>query len=398
MDNNSRYFFALLTAFLKETTPLKPIDIDWEKIYYLSSIHFVSGALYVVIQRLEKDDKPEQVILKKFKSDFFNTTIRYDEQQKVYEEVIKKLNEHRIEHLFFKGSVIRDYYPVKQMRTLGDIDFLLHKKDQKAAYRALSEVGCKILTKEGHWTYMKGKLMIEAHDRIMYSDINSKADYVSYFENVWENASACENSYTYKLSMEYHFVFLITHIAKHFYGSGAGVRMILDIAVIINKFGDSLNFSYIWQELKKIKLDLFAKNIFQLCDIWFQVAVPDINVNMDDELFESISKYILEGGTFGFKKKKLVVQIIRRGYENINTSKMPRIKAFIDLIFLRYKYMKTLYPILVYLPILLPFAWIVRGVDCIVKTRKRTVNILKGLINCSDEAEEDYTMMKGIGL
>lgn len=398
MDNNSRYFMELLTSFLKETLPPKPCNVDWQRIYNLSSIHFISGAVYLAVERLKKEDKPEQAILNKFKSDFFNTTLRYEQQEKIYQEIIKKLNERRIEHLFFKGSVIRDYYPVKQMRTLGDIDFLLHEKDQRAAYEALSEVGYKNLTTNGHWQYKKGKLLIESHDKIMYSNINSKADYAAYFENVWDNASACDNSYTYQLNMEYHVIFLITHIAKHFYGCGAGVRMILDIAVIINKFGNSLNFSYIWEELKKLKLDVFAQNIFELCDRWFQVAVPNINFNMDDELFESMSKYILEGGTFGFNNRNPVVQIIRCGYEKTNNRKLALFKAFWGKIFLNYKDMKKLYPVIKNLPFLLPFAWIARGLQCIIKKRSRTVNILKGFAKCSDEAEESYNMMKGIGL
>lgn len=398
MDNNSKYFFALITAFLKETVPPKPINIDWEKIYYLSHIHFVSAAVYLSVQKIDKDEQPSQNILKRFKSDFFNTTLRYEEQEKAYEEITKKLNEEKIQHLFFKGTVLREYYPVKQMRTLGDIDFLLHEKDRNAVNEALLEIGYKNITNIGHWQYVKGKLLIEAHDKLMYSEINEKADYISYFQNAWNNANAEENSYTYKLNIEYHLIFVLTHIAKHFYGLGCGVRMILDIAVIINEFGDILDYTYLWKELKKLKLDVFAKNIFELCAGCFEVYVPGSEVEMDNETFEAISNYILEGGTFGFNNRNSTIHIIRKEYEKTDNHNLAQFKAFWGKIFLNYKTIINLYPILKKLPFLLPFAWIVRGFNCMVTRHKRTVNILKGLVSRSDEAEKSYEVMKKIGL
>ena len=167
MDNNSKYFFSLLTAFLKEELPPKPINIDWVKIYNLAHIHFVSGAIYTVIQKLDKAQQPEEKILTKFKSDFLNTILRYEEQEKAYKEIIKKLNEDKIPHLFFKGSVLREYYPVKQMRTLGDIDFPLYEKDHSKAKKALLQIGYKNLSNTGHWRYVKGNVVLEAHDKLI---------------------------------------------------------------------------------------------------------------------------------------------------------------------------------------------------------------------------------------
>lgn len=437
MDNSSQYFIALISAFLKENVPPKPIDINWKKVYKLSSIHCVSGAVYLAIQRLEKEDKPQLEILNKFKSDFFNTNLRYEEQEKVYKEIKGKLNEEHIEHIFFKGTEIREYYPAKEMRTLGDIDFLLHEKDEKLVNKILTEIGYENITTVDafHWQYKKGNLIIEAHNKLMYNDINFKVDYVYYFQNAWENAVPKEKGYTYKLKLEYNLIFLITHIAKHFYDSGAGVRMILDIAVIINKFGDSLNFLYIWQELKKIKLDVFAENIFGLCYKWFQITVPnkescnmqfwavptDLNVsscnkklsktcnfeaasnkivNMDDITYEILSKNILEGGIFGFNRKDRndAVYLMGHKYGKINNRKLARGMALLGKVFLNFKDMKKLYPILTKLPFILPFAWILRGFMCIRIKRNRTLNIIKGFFKYSDEADKFYELMERVGL
>ena len=412
MDTSSVYFIKLLTAFIKNTEPPKPGcmasseakrndqsgDIDWGKIYELASMHSLSGAVYLAIQRLEDSDKPQLSVLNKFKSDFFYANFRYEEQEKTYLEITKKLNEEKIEHLFFKGIVVREYYPVKQMRTLGDIDFLVHQKDQDAVRKVFTQMGYKNTSTKEHEKYRRGKTIIEAHDKIINKQFNSKVDYFSYFENVWDHAIAKENSYTLELDLNYHMVFLITHIAKHFYDFGAGVRMILDIAVIIEKFGDMLDFSYIWKELRKIKLDIFARNIFGLCGRWFNVKTLYEVFDIDEDDYQDMTKYILDGGTFGFSNNNIAISAIRKEYSKKENGKIIQLKAFWGKTFLDFNIMKQKYPFLKRFPFLLILAWAHRIYRCIVKKRSRTLKIINGIFKCTEEAENSYTMMKRIGL
>lgn len=400
MDDNNKYFIALLTAFIKEEVPPKPVNIDWNKIYKLAAIHSVSGAVYLAALRLEEKDKREVSILNKLKSDFFHTTYRYEEQEVIYQEIKKRLNDAHIKHLFIKGIIVRDYYPVKQMRTLGDIDIVIDNKDMQAVKEALIEIGYKniVSINEYHWQYVKRKSLIEVHDKLFYNNINLKSDFVTYFQNAWDNSISEENNYTYKLNMEYQLIFLIAHISKHFSSSGVGVRMILDIAVIINKFGNSINYSYILEELKKIKLDVFAENIFNLCDKWFKVKIPDITFNIDNNILDVISDYILECGSFGCTGKKQVFYEILKKYKKVDNHKLKMIKSFISKIFLKYNYMKELYPALVKFPILLPLTWILRWYNCLTKKRSRTLNILKSFTKGSDEINDMYIMMQKIGV
>lgn len=398
MDSNCQYFIELLVAFIKNTIPPKALDVDWNKIYDLASMHSLSGSVYLVIQRLDDNDKPELLVLNKFKSDFFYATLRYEEQEKAYREIIKKLNEEKIDHLFFKGIVLRDYYPVKQMRTLGDIDFLLHKKDQNAVKKVFTQMGYINKPCILHDKYEKGKVIIEAHDKIINKEINSKVDYFAYFENAWDHATLKDNKYTYELDLNYHLVFLLAHIAKHIYGSGAGVRLILDIAVIIDKFGDTLDFTYIWKELKEIKLDVFARSVFGLCDRWFQVKTSDTAFEMNDLTYSSMSGYIFDGGTFGHSNNNVAIGVLRKSYSKERNLKSMQFKAFCGKVFLNFGEMKEKYYILNKYPFLLPAAWAYRGYKCVVKKPGKTLRLVKGLYNCAEEAEKSYDMLKKIGL
>jgi hypothetical protein len=192
-------------------------------------------------------------------------------------------------------------------------------------------------------------------------------------------------------------MFLLTHLAKHFTGPGAGVRMVLDIAVILNKFSSVIDFAYLWKELKKIKLDDFASYIFELCRRWFAVTISSEKC-IDEEAIEAMEKYIIDAGTFGFTDRDQAVHMIRKEYGNGSNGKKAKLIALFKLFFMSYSQMKTLYPILEKLPFLLPFTWIVRGVNRATKKTKHTFKILKGFKASDNEASQSYEMMKKIGL
>jgi hypothetical protein len=404
MDSNTQYFFVLLRSFLKEATPPKAIEVEWENIYKLARIHAVSGAVYVAIQKLNKEAQPKDDILKKFKNDFIATFIRYHEQKKGCDEITVKLEEEKIQHIFLKGSVVKEYYPVKAMRTLGDIDLLIHKDDQEAAKKVLVKIGynnLSCLPSGRPWEYEKNNLRVEVHYKLIYSgEINNKADYGAYFGKVWENANPRDKGYRYELSLEFNLIYLITHMAKHFCYSGCGVRMFLDIAVIMIKFNEKINFYYLWRELKKIKLDIFAKNIFAICKKYFDIDISkteqDENFEIEDKNYDIISSYIIEGGAFG--NKSFYNYIIRQEYEKKASMKLAQTKLLFRVVFLEYKEMKKSFPVLENFPFLLPFFWVVRGFLCILTRRKSTVGILKELTAEHSEAEESYEVIKKIGL
>lgn len=412
MDINSRYFISLLSLFIKDTVPVNPgcmaenngngnigqSEVDWEEIYKLANIHSMGGIVYLAVQKLEEAQKPDISTINKFKSDFFYATYRCEEQEKAYREIVELFNEEKINHLFFKGIVIRDYYPVKQMRTQGDIDFLVHREDQEKVKNIFTRLGYRNISTKWHEKYKKGKIVFESHDKLINNDINSKADYVEYFENVWQYAKPKENSYTFELDINYHLVFLIVHIAKHFYEKGAGVRLILDIAVILEKFRDTLDFQQIWKHLENIKLDLFAKNIFALCERWFGVKVPGVLHDLDELTYISMSKYILEGGTFGYSNNNIAISALWKEYSKTESTKNLKFKALLKKIFLDFDMMREKYPILKKHPYLLLFAWIHRAFKCLTVTRERTFRILRGLRECSEESKNTYFMMKKIGL
>lgn len=57
-------------------------------------------------------------------------------------QLIHQLDAHQIDHLLFKGFIVRDYYtPCPELRTFGDIDFVIRKEDRQKCDELMKELG-----------------------------------------------------------------------------------------------------------------------------------------------------------------------------------------------------------------------------------------------------------------
>ena len=108
----------------------------------------------------------------------------------------------------------------------------------------------------------------------------------------------------------------------------------------------------------------------KLADVWFGGAESDADT-------EAIASYILQSSTYGIYSNNEVMQV-----GGIKSKKKARITYFFKVIFPSYKRMKTSYPVLKYLPILLPFMWVYRWFEVLFTRKenfKKTVNNIKAM-------------------
>lgn len=193
--------------------------------------------------------------------------------------------------------------------------------------------------------------------------------------------------YRYTFTDEYHFVYLMTHLAKHVKGSGAGVRMILDLALMIEK--RNLDFEWIESVLKITGLTSFSNYIFAFLSQYLNCDVP-----MDYEIPEDLSlfmEYIMEAGIFGKDGRDM-------GVAALKTSKSSKYSQIVRYIFPKAATISSRYTYLQKRPYLLPVAWVHRAVITASHTGhhiSRAVSMAK-----ADEKEVDRLkkMNESLGL
>lgn len=356
MNKEYTYLLHLLNSFVNEKIPDKPEDIHWGKLKELADIHCVSGILGFMVYQYKLCSSSEMTDY--FRKNYMAGILMFTRRAAYMEQLIQEMNQEEIDHLVFKGYVVKDYYPVPELRTYGDIDFAIRRKDRKKSCDLMERLGYGVKTDwEPVYSYYKNSEFYEIHTDIMEVNVSDKADYQEYFSHMWEHAVK-KDGCTWELAPEYHFLFLLTHIAKHICGSGAGVRMYLDIAVFIRHFGGSIDWKYICRELHTLNLYDFCCVVLTAVRDWFGVESPMEIQPVSEKIMNDFFVYTLEAGVFGYVDREQGVNALKRNEKE--ERKISRFSTLIRRLFPDASSLEKRYTYLINRHWLLPVAWVHR--------------------------------------
>ncbi|AOY77992.1 nucleotidyltransferase domain-containing protein [Clostridium formicaceticum] len=366
------YLIHLLSSVLHDAQPQNPPEnLDWEKLYKLSTWHSVSNMVCYCLSKLSS--KPPQDIMVKFYNDYKKGIAKEATQHIIVEQVLKIFEENHIACMPLKGYLIKYLYPQPDMRLMVDVDILFKNEQKKQVKKLMLGLGFTLESEGGnHDVYYKKPFMnIEMHRRL----IAENSPYSDYLNKVWDRA-ILKTGYKciYQLSHEDFFVYIMIHLTKHYANGGTGIRSIMDIWVYNKHYRDKMDWEYIQAELEKIQLWKFTKNICRLSEIWFESRESN-------ELYDEMTAYIFSSGVCGIKKHSIVSSMNADKKRSIGTAKqIYRLKLF----FPGLNRMKISYPFLGKLPFLLPVCWVLRGVKCLLFKPKHTFQMINDVDSISE--------------
>ena len=303
-----------------------------------------------------------------FEKEKKTAVLRYEMMKADMAEIFDCFDKESIEYIPLKGAVLRQYYPEPWMRTSCDIDILVREEDLERSTRALVEK-CGYVT-DNKKTYHDVSLFspfgmhIELHHNI--KEDTDKYDRV--LTRVWEySKKENEKSYMLLQSPEFLMVHLMCHMAYHFVGGGCGVRSVLDIWLL----GKSISFDkeLLDSLLKEAGLTKFYCSIKSLAEYWFG-SLTEV-----DKTVLEIERFILLGGVYGTKKQGAAAKQVKKG---------GKLKYFWSRIFMPYRSLVILYPVIKKHKILTPFCQIHRWFSVIFKGKR----IAKEIKNVSGVTQE----------
>lgn len=309
MKKSDKYLIELLYASIKEDYyPSNDIeDIDFERILKISSISRVANCVYYGLLKLDKETLDKVPNLDKFKQECLLYGVKEKIQETEIVDIINAFNKENIDILFFKGYVLKYIFPKIDMRVMGDIDFLVEKKDIEKAQKVLENIGFtkdSILEFNVEVSY-KRNIEVELHKKLSTAELK-------YFDDAWKYKEKFLNySNTYTLEPHFHFVFLLSHALQHVKHGGLGLKYPLDFYLYLTKY--DLDFNKIKKDLVKNKLDKFTKLILLLCNKWFNLSLEKYidfigDFKVDDKVMETFEIFILSGGEYGVNRNIYSVQ------------------------------------------------------------------------------------------
>ena len=319
-DINYQIFIQILADFINEKVGLYDNinKCDLSAIYELAIKNNVSGILYYQLRHCNVNKE----FLKKLENDFLLNCVSSVNNEVETNAINKILNECGIEHIFLKGVFLKKLYPVPEMRSMGDVDILIKADSQELVKNVLIRNQYEYdhrSSLSNVWDYKKNNVLFEIHSAVVYDNFKSDVNFVSYFKNAFED-SGIVSEYEYSLNINYNFIYLITHLAKHYYCGGAGIRMFMDISLFIEKFADEMNIEQIIEETKKLKLYKFLCLTNAICNMWFGTRKCFDDYNISGDLYIEITNYVLNGGVFGFYNDGYLTSELSRHTDNFNKS------------------------------------------------------------------------------
>lgn len=176
---------------------------------------------------------------------------------------------------------------------------MVHREDKEKAGKVLENIGFKCHEQklpDHEWVYSKGDFEIELHHRLLYDDDMNASVLTVFTDTAWEHASTT-GGILYHLELEFHFVYLLLHLRKHFLWAGVGIRQFMDLAVMMRNA--NLDYEKVKLYIDECNIGLFASNCFALIERWFGISTPLMTAEITDEFFVRSTNTILSDGVFG---------------------------------------------------------------------------------------------------
>ncbi len=255
-------------------------------------------------------------------------------------EIANLLSENGIEYVFIKGVASADYYKEPLMRTMGDVDVLIHPADIERVNELLGSIGYTakddISKTEKHIGFVQNsggfKSVCEVHFKVNGIPDSLADAFNKYFDSIFESAKeiGVSNGKCLVPSTFHHGIILLLHTASHLTKEGVGLRHLCDWAVFVNGFSNDKFVNVFEKPLKELGLLRFAQLLTLCCERFLKTDPKDWAGRPNEQLLTQMLADIMNGGNFGFKDKDRYGQI-----KYINNRKNQSVSskgAFLQLI------------------------------------------------------------------
>ena len=260
-----------------------------------------------------------------------------------------------IDYMPLKGVPMKGLYPKPELRAMGDADVLIRLEQYDRIRPILETQGYGEQVESDHELAWKQKgLYLELHKRLIPS---YNPDLCAYFEDGWAMAQP-ENGHCWAMRPEDQWLYVFTHMTKHYRDGGIGLRHFTDLYVFRRAY-PTLDEVYIRNALERLGLAEFYGHVNRLLTYWFEDGTGD-------ELLDMMTDFVFGSGSFGTADCHTVSQTLR----NLENSRMGngRLLYIWQTAFPGKKTLLVQYPWLSRYPWLRPVAWALRAVTKVFAT------------------------------
>lgn len=375
MDDNGKYFIYLISCFLNSKAPEYAPE-DWEEIYRLADINNVTGIIANEIKQMPNDFRPQGNIKSYFNQNLGKTIQRYEVNEKAQDRIKSFMCENDIDFTFVKGSSVREFYPVPELRTSGDIDIIVRNEKFDSVLKALKKSDCQILQANPN--------VIVLNVYGVEVEIHKDADVLGNYYNGRIFDISRKNGNEYLLDNYDRLLYVILHLAKHLKGRGAGIRMLMDMDVCIRAI-NNFDEQRLINMCTDAGIEKCSKMLLSFLNLWFDTPVSK-HYDLNDDLVDLLANAFLYGGVFGFKNNDLGSHYVAQSSSSNNVGIKDKIKAFFRWLFPPVTSVRNMYFYSSKHKLLIPLAYAQRFFEGVFIRGRHSINTAKQIAKSDDTA------------
>ena len=315
------------------------------------------------------------------RDEYFRECMRSEIQMAEFDSLSKFLCSHSVQMIPLKGIVLKQLYPEPFLRGMSDVDFL---------YEGVTpEQLASLMESRGYTTERLGLkredifrrapfVIIEAHRKLLWDDSPYRGCLDRLFDRAIPDSAVAGY---YHLRPEDMVLHVIVHAAHHLKGGGIGIRPLTDLYVLHQAYGSALDHEYVEEALRSVGLFRFAEKMRELSKAFFSPGEYDVPDNIIDFLFRA--------GAYG--------DVDDQSWKYYTAAGEGRTTFLTRKLFPSFTSLSGEYPILERFPVLLPFIWLYRIADVLLRRSWSITRILRTKISEKDRTYA-LSILKEFGL
>lgn len=345
MTNTQQGILTLIKSAITGEAAKLPPDFSVQEAFAVARRHNITALLYegAVLCGVSPRQEPMPRMFQKCCLGLMASEKQLQDANRLFEA----FEAAGIDYMPLKGLRMKTRYPKPELRTMGDADVLIRLEQYDRIRPILEAQGFAEKVESDHELIWEKKgLYLELHKRLIPS---YNPDLYAYFEDAWALAVP-ERGHRWAMKPEDEWLYIFTHMTKHYRDGGIGLRHLTDLMVFRRAY-PTLDEGHIREALERLELTEFYRNICRLLDHWFGGAPGN-------DILEMMTEFIFTSGSFGTADCHTVSQMLRK----IENSRIDNGKVLFvwNSLFPPRTALEPQYPVLKRHPWLLPAVWVVR--------------------------------------
>ena len=396
----------------KKVSWVRELDSDaWEQLYQCAVKHsilpLVTDAVPPDVMNAEVSE-PAAVFIARSRREILRQAAKTGEMCLLYRHLRSK----GLFPLVMKGIVCRALYPDPEHRSSVDEDLLVKPAVFQKMHEVLLDYGLtpdvsdQDAAEHFEISYRDDsrRIYIEVHKTPFTPDSPLLDRLNDCFLGAYDRAISqriCGTDFL-TLGLEDHLLYLLLHALKHFLYSGFGIRQICDIGLFSEAHYHEIDWDSLRVQLEKVEAMDFARAVFRVAG---EYLLPGNHMgeyladwDLDGIDAEPLLADVMEGGLYGASTMSRL-HSSNMTLQAASSQSSHGTRAVLYSLFPPLEAMKSKFPYLKKMPMLLPFAWLQRQLSYLwelIRHRGRSNSALTSIRVGSERIRllEQYNIIK----